>query len=33
VGICVRGCFVEGASVDVEMTVSREAAFAILCSR
>jgi hypothetical protein len=33
VGVCVRGCFAEGASVDGEQAVSREAAFAILCSR
>ena len=29
---CVRGCFSEGASIDDD-AVSREAAFAILCSR
>ncbi|HEY3818596.1 MAG TPA: hypothetical protein VGL81_15585 [Polyangiaceae bacterium] len=33
VGMCVRGCFTEGASIDREIAVSREAAFAILCSR
>jgi len=33
VGRCVRGCFTEGASVEGELPVSREAAFAILCSR
>ena len=33
VAICTRGCSVEGASVDREQPVSREAAFAILCSR
>jgi hypothetical protein len=32
VGWCVRGCFAEGASIDDD-GVSREAAFAILCSR
>jgi D-arabinose 1-dehydrogenase-like Zn-dependent alcohol dehydrogenase len=33
VGVCVHGCFAEGASVDREIDMSREAAFAILCSR
>ena len=33
VGMCVRGCVSEGASVGGELAVSREAAFAILCSR
>ena len=33
VGMCTRGCFAEGASVGGELAVSREAAFAILCSR
>jgi hypothetical protein len=32
VGLCVRGCFAEGTSIDDD-AVSREAAFAILCSR
>jgi hypothetical protein len=32
VGRCVRGCFAEGTSIDDD-GVSREAAFAILCSR
>ena len=31
-GFCVRGCFAEGMSIDDD-GVSREAAFAILCSR
>jgi hypothetical protein len=33
IGTCVRGCSVEGASVGGELAVSREAAYAILCSR
>ena len=33
VAICARGCSVEGASIDRGQPVSREAAFAILCSR
>jgi hypothetical protein len=33
VGTCTRGCFSPGASVDDGEPVSREAAFAILCSR
>ena len=32
IGRCVRGCFAEGTSIDDD-GVSREAAFAILCSR
>ncbi|MGO9836195.1 MAG: hypothetical protein ACLP1X_18500 [Polyangiaceae bacterium] len=32
VGVCVRGCYAEDASIDDD-GVSREAAFAILCSR
>jgi hypothetical protein len=32
VGLCVRGCFAEGTAMDDD-AVSREAAFAILCSR
>ncbi len=32
VGQCLRGCFAEGTSIDND-GVSREAAFAILCSR
>jgi hypothetical protein len=32
VGQCVRGCFADGTSIDDD-GVSREAAFAILCSR
>jgi hypothetical protein len=31
-GLCLRGCFAEGMSIDDD-GVSREAAFAILCSR
>lgn len=30
---CVRGCFEEGAAIDDDEPVEREAAFAILCSR
>jgi hypothetical protein len=30
---CVRGCVDEGAAVDDDVPVTREAAFAILCSR
>jgi hypothetical protein len=33
VGACARGCFAEGAALGDELPVSREAAFAILCSR
>jgi hypothetical protein len=33
VGVCVRGCAAEGASLGGDLAVSREAAFAILCSR
>jgi len=33
VGECVRGCFAAGAYLDDDVVVSREAAFAILCSR
>jgi hypothetical protein len=33
VGMCLQGCAVEGASVGVDMPVTREGAFAILCSR
>ena len=33
VGTCVAGCSTEGASVGGDVTVTREAAFAILCSR
>jgi hypothetical protein len=32
VGLCARGCFADGTSIDDD-TVNREAAFAILCSR
>lgn len=33
-GTCIRGCFAEGASIDeASPGVTREAAFAILCSR
>jgi hypothetical protein len=32
IGHCLRGCFAEGTSIDDD-GVSREAAFAILCSR
>ncbi len=32
VGLCLRGCFADGTSIDDD-GVSREAAFAILCSR
>lgn len=33
-GSCIRGCFTEGASIDeASPGVSREAAYAILCSR
>jgi hypothetical protein len=32
VGVCTHGCYVDGASIDDD-GVSREAAFAILCSR
>jgi hypothetical protein len=30
---CARGCISEGAAIDDDETVTREAAFAILCSR
>jgi hypothetical protein len=30
---CPRGCFREGASVDVETSLPREKAFALLCLR
>ena len=33
VGICTRGCTSEGASLEGDNPVTREAAFAILCSR
>ena len=33
VATCVRGCVTEGAALDRDVAVSREAAFAILCSR
>jgi hypothetical protein len=33
VGVCLRGCFAEGAAIGGEAPVPREAAFAILCSR
>jgi hypothetical protein len=33
VGVCARGCSTEGASIGGDVDVSREAAFAILCSR
>jgi len=33
VGACVHGCVAEGVSVEDDIAVSREAAFAILCSR
>ena len=33
VGRCARGCFASGASVEDGEPVSREAAFAVLCSR
>ncbi len=32
-GVCERGCFTEGAEIGGDVTVGREAAFAILCSR
>jgi hypothetical protein len=33
VATCVRGCFEEGAAIDEDEPIEREAAFAILCSR
>ncbi len=33
VGSCVRGCYRDGASLPNEATVTRERAFALLCSR
>ena len=33
VAACLHGCAREGSDIGVEQTVSREAAFAILCSR
>jgi hypothetical protein len=33
VAVCLRGCFREGTEIGTELPVTREAAFAILCSR
>jgi hypothetical protein len=33
VGVCVKGCATEGGSLGDDVPLSREAAFAVLCSR